>query len=444
MSITTSSRPTCLATRSRSTSDRASRTVATRYDVAAGTLRTTDLQGGDAPNPLVSNVINFKVQYGLDTNGDGALDTWAEATAVSGAGDWSTNAVLRATAESLARIKALRVGIIVRGEHFDRAATRAFDWVMFDCEAVDKSTCPGRLAGSIPASARGGWHYRVYETVMPSRNLLWNRCVMPPPHARVDGGRGAQEGVIVLVALVAILVMALSAAALLRSVDTAVAVAGNLGFMQAAQSAADDAIERAVAALFEQRLVVDPAVDDVANGYFASRQPAESARGVPVALQALANYPGDAPVRDAGNGNTRPLRHRAHVHRRRRRNCRQLPLGAYDRTPARHAWRTPGRTTASPGLSPVDPRRRPRQRDAIRAGLARRHSGPPPARLARTSGLIRALAEWQTEYCAGWLGCAPCGLQCSGARRGTPHPPPSLRISTHNPGKGWGRPYAGA
>ena len=153
----------------------ASRTVATRYDVAAGTLRTTDLQGGDAPNPLVSNVINFKVQYGLDTNGDGALDTWAEATAVSGTGDWSTNAVLRATAESLARIKALRVGIIVRGEHFDRAATRAFDWVMFDCEAVDKSTCPGRLAGSIPASARGGWHYRVYETVMPSRNLLWNR-----------------------------------------------------------------------------------------------------------------------------------------------------------------------------------------------------------------------------------------------------------------------------
>jgi type IV pilus assembly protein PilW len=152
----------------------ASRTVATRYDVAAGTLRTTDLQGGDAPNPLASNVVNFKVQYGLDTNGDGALDTWAEATPASGAGDWSSNAVLRATAETLARIKALRVGIIVRGEQIDRAATRAFDWVMFDCEAVDKSTCPGRLAGSIAASARGGWHYRVYETVVPSRNLLWN------------------------------------------------------------------------------------------------------------------------------------------------------------------------------------------------------------------------------------------------------------------------------
>lgn len=152
----------------------ASRTVATRYDVSAGTLRATDLQGGDAPNPLVSNVVNFKVQYGLDTNGDGALDTWAEATTAGGAGDWSPNAVLRATAESLARVKALRVGIIVRGEQFDRAATRSFDWVLFDCEGVDKSTCPGRLAGSIAASARGGWHYRVYETVIPSRNLIWN------------------------------------------------------------------------------------------------------------------------------------------------------------------------------------------------------------------------------------------------------------------------------
>jgi len=113
-----------------------------------------------------------------------------------------------------------------------------------------------------------------------------------------------QRGVIVVVALVAILVMALSAAALLRSVDTSVAVAGNLGFMQAAQSAADDAVERAVAALFEQRLVVDPSSDDSANGYFASRQPAENTRGVPRALQALASYPSDAPVLDAGNGNT--------------------------------------------------------------------------------------------------------------------------------------------
>jgi type IV pilus assembly protein PilW len=152
----------------------ASRVVAARYDVSAGTLRTTDLQGGDAPNPLISNVVNLKLQYGIDTDGDGALDTWVAADASGGAGDWSPAAVLRAPVETLARVKALRVGLIVRGEQFDRAATRAFDWVLFDCEANDKRACPGRLAGSIAASSRGGWHYRVYETVVPLRNLLWN------------------------------------------------------------------------------------------------------------------------------------------------------------------------------------------------------------------------------------------------------------------------------
>ena len=151
----------------------ASRTVATRYDVAAGTLRTTDLQGGDAPNPLVSNIVNFKFST-ASTRTATARSTRGRRRRCEQRGRLVGNAVLRATPESLARIKALRVGIIVRGEQFDRAATRGFDWVMFDCEAVDKthlSRAPSRL--HLP-SARGGWHYRVYETVMPLRNLLWN------------------------------------------------------------------------------------------------------------------------------------------------------------------------------------------------------------------------------------------------------------------------------
>ncbi|MEP7276673.1 MAG: hypothetical protein ABI812_09975 [Betaproteobacteria bacterium] len=115
--------------------------------------------------------------------------------------------------------------------------------------------------------------------------------------------RRAQCGVVLLVALVAVLVMALSAASLLRSVDASTVIAGNLGFAQAASAAADEAVERAVAVLFEQHLVADFTRDDSSNGYFASRQVAESTRGVPHALQALANYPRDGPVLDAGNGN---------------------------------------------------------------------------------------------------------------------------------------------
>ena len=72
-----------------------------------------------------------------------SLDTWLPAADAGSAGDWSPAAVLAAPATTLARIKALRVGIIVRGEQFDRAATRPFEWVLFDCAATDKTHVPG-------------------------------------------------------------------------------------------------------------------------------------------------------------------------------------------------------------------------------------------------------------------------------------------------------------
>ena len=128
-------------------------------------------------------------------------------------------------------------------------------------------------------------------------------CNFQPRSANLAEAR-REHGVVTIVALVAILVMALASPALLRSVDTAAAVAGNLGFVQAALAAADGAVEQAVTTLFELRAVADPANDDASHGYFASRQAAESARGVPEALQAVASYPSGAPVLDAGNGNS--------------------------------------------------------------------------------------------------------------------------------------------
>jgi type IV pilus assembly protein PilW len=145
-----------------------------RYDVASGVLRTTDLLGGDVPNPLASNVVNLKLQYGIDRDGDGMLDTWVPAKA-GPSGDWSAAVLLAAPGDTLRRIKAIRVGLIVRSDFLDRAVTSAFPWTMFDCEASDKSTCPGRLSGVIAASTGGGYRYRIYETVVPLRNQIWNR-----------------------------------------------------------------------------------------------------------------------------------------------------------------------------------------------------------------------------------------------------------------------------
>jgi len=144
-----------------------------RYDVQSNVLRTTDILNGDAPNPLASNIVNLKFQYGIDSDADGILDTWVPAR--SGPfGDWSAPALLAAPADVLSRIKAIRVGLIVRSDFLDRSIKTAFPWTLFDCEAADKSLCPGRLSGMIAATTAGGYRYRIHETVVPLRNIVWN------------------------------------------------------------------------------------------------------------------------------------------------------------------------------------------------------------------------------------------------------------------------------
>ena len=150
----------------------ASRASTLRFDLASGVLRSTDVLNGDAPVPLVSNIVNLKLRYGVDRNGDGALDDWVAATAAEGL---DAIALLSAPRVVLDRIVALRIGVIARSEEFDRTATSDYHWVLFDCELPDSSACPGRLTGTIAASAAGGFRYRSGETIVPLRNSLWNR-----------------------------------------------------------------------------------------------------------------------------------------------------------------------------------------------------------------------------------------------------------------------------
>jgi type IV pilus assembly protein PilW len=148
------------------------RASTSRYDVASGALRSTDIGNGDAPNPLVSNVVNLKLQYGIDVDGDGALDTWTSADTGTA---FSPASVLAAPWSVLQRIQAVRVGIVVRSERLERSLTAAQQWVLFDCGLDDKTACPGRLTGTIVGSSSGGYRYRTFERIVPLRNALWNR-----------------------------------------------------------------------------------------------------------------------------------------------------------------------------------------------------------------------------------------------------------------------------
>ena len=91
---------------------------------------------------------------------------------------------------------------------------------------------------------------------------------MMKPH-RSPGRRRAQQGVVLYVALVVMIAMMLAGVAMLRSVGTGVAVAGNLSFKQNATLAGDRGAEGAVPWLLS-KTAVDLYNSDAANGYSAN------------------------------------------------------------------------------------------------------------------------------------------------------------------------------
>ena len=101
---------------------------------------------------------------------------------------------------------------------------------------------------------------------------------------------GSQRGVVLFFALIVLVAMTLAGIALVRSVDTANVISGNLAFKQGMAPEADTAVEAAIAKLTGPPPAVpaisDPMHDSAANAaqnYYATKQP-DDARGVPTAL----------------------------------------------------------------------------------------------------------------------------------------------------------------
>jgi Tfp pilus assembly protein PilX len=88
--------------------------------------------------------------------------------------------------------------------------------------------------------------------------------------------RSGQRGMVLLVALVVLVALTVAGIAMIRSVDTATLVAGNLAFQQAATHASDKGIEQAMAMLRQKS--ADGTLDgnDPTNGYFATLRAQDS------------------------------------------------------------------------------------------------------------------------------------------------------------------------
>jgi type IV pilus assembly protein PilX len=84
--------------------------------------------------------------------------------------------------------------------------------------------------------------------------------------------RRAQQGVVLIIALIVLVALALAGIALVRSVDTGVIVAGNLAFKQSATNAGDQGIEAAFKWLTDNKSILDSDNLSSTSAYFANWQ----------------------------------------------------------------------------------------------------------------------------------------------------------------------------
>ena len=111
--------------------------------------------------PLFSQVVTLQAVYGLDTNADKAVDTWTTTSPTTSAG-WD-------------QLVAVRIALVARSNQYEKDVVTATEptWLWNGSDAQTLS-----IAGYVPCDSgdSGCWQhyrYRVYETVVPLRNMIW-------------------------------------------------------------------------------------------------------------------------------------------------------------------------------------------------------------------------------------------------------------------------------
>jgi len=132
-------------------------------DPATRALRTQKtLPTIDTVNPVIADVVNLKLYYGLDVNGDGVVDTWQGAT-----GAWAPAALAAlAPAQRLAAMRqllAVRVAIVTRSGQYEKDPVTTAPLSIFD----------GAVTMAVSADDQH-YRYKVLESTVPLRNAVWN------------------------------------------------------------------------------------------------------------------------------------------------------------------------------------------------------------------------------------------------------------------------------
>jgi len=115
----------------------------------------------------VADIVNIQAQYGIsDAANNNKVTAWVDATGV-----WAAAGL---TVANRNRIKAVRVAVVARNGQLEKDAVTLNAPVAWPDEA-------GSPAPVIDLTTIADWQryrYRVYETIIPLRNIIWSRNVL--------------------------------------------------------------------------------------------------------------------------------------------------------------------------------------------------------------------------------------------------------------------------
>jgi type IV pilus assembly protein PilW len=159
-----------------------------QYTVTANQLTRTGDVTGNAPNripsaaavPIVPDIVNIQAQYGVSASANSNQVTqWVDATGI-----WANTATTPSIANRN-RIKAIRVAVVARNGLLETNNVTEACSSLTAAQPTGLCAWDGGEAGSaapaIDLSADADWRryrYRVYESVIPVRNIIWSREVL--------------------------------------------------------------------------------------------------------------------------------------------------------------------------------------------------------------------------------------------------------------------------
>ncbi len=110
--------------------------------------------------PIASNIVSLRAQYGRDTSTppDG-VDTWDRTTPTT-ACDW-------------VRVSALRLAVVARNSQVERDVITAVAPTWAGSTGADEVAAPIDLSAGGTRANWKNYRYKVFETVVPIRNLPW-------------------------------------------------------------------------------------------------------------------------------------------------------------------------------------------------------------------------------------------------------------------------------